>query len=79
MEEALTFESMKKILSETAESRKAAEDERRLRITETYKTATFQELLQRNLQRVFFIPFIFTNNLVVLRFNYEMTVSCHLH
>lgn len=53
VEETLTFESMKKILAEPAESRKAADDERRLRITHTYQTATFKELLHRNLQKVY--------------------------
>lgn len=51
-EEELTFDSMKKILAEAAEVKKAAEDERRMRITETFRSATFQELVDRTQAKV---------------------------
>ncbi|CAH0551687.1 unnamed protein product [Brassicogethes aeneus] len=46
-EEELTFESMKKVLSEPPEVRKEAEAERRKQISHTFRTATFSELVRR--------------------------------
>ncbi|KAJ9580304.1 hypothetical protein L9F63_004020 [Diploptera punctata] len=45
-EEELTFESMKKILTEPAEKAKEVEEERRLRLNEKFRTANFQELIE---------------------------------
>ncbi|KAE8738869.1 hypothetical protein FOCC_FOCC015632 [Frankliniella occidentalis] len=46
-EEELTFESLKRILSpENVESRKEADEEKRLRLCETYRSASFTELVQ---------------------------------
>ncbi|KAK3930211.1 Protein EFR3-like protein cmp44E [Frankliniella fusca] len=45
-QEELTFESLKRILSpENVESRKEAEEETRLRLSETYRNASFTELV----------------------------------
>ncbi|XP_030764003.1 protein EFR3 homolog cmp44E isoform X2 [Sitophilus oryzae] len=46
-EEELTFESMKKVLTEPPEIRKEAEAERRKQISHTFRTATFSELVRR--------------------------------
>ncbi|XP_067006457.1 protein EFR3 homolog cmp44E [Anabrus simplex] len=46
-EEELTFESMKKILSESPESKKEAEEEKRLQLSETFRTAAFEDLVSR--------------------------------
>jgi len=47
-EEELTFESMKRILSpENVESRKEAEEETRMRLCETFRTASFMELVRQ--------------------------------
>ncbi|XP_066262550.1 protein EFR3 homolog cmp44E isoform X1 [Euwallacea similis] len=46
-EEDLTFESMKKVLTEPPEIRKEAEAERRKQISHTFRTATFSELVRR--------------------------------
>ncbi|XP_069676587.1 protein EFR3 homolog cmp44E isoform X1 [Periplaneta americana] len=46
-EEELTFESMKKLLSEPAENAKEAEEERRLQLSETFRTADFHVLVDR--------------------------------
>ncbi|KAJ8965964.1 hypothetical protein NQ314_003812 [Rhamnusium bicolor] len=46
-EEELTFESMKKILTEPPEIRKEAEAERRKQLSHTFRTATFSELVRR--------------------------------
>lgn len=51
-EEELTFESMKKILTESAEAKKVIEDERRMRITETFRSASFQELVNKTQSKV---------------------------
>ncbi|KAJ8963209.1 hypothetical protein NQ318_018675 [Aromia moschata] len=45
-EEELTFESMKKVLTEPPEVRKEAEAERRKQLSHTFRTATFSELLR---------------------------------
>ncbi|XP_050305560.1 protein EFR3 homolog cmp44E isoform X2 [Anthonomus grandis grandis] len=46
-EEDLTFESMKKVLTEPPEIRKEAEAERRKQISHTFRTASFSELVRR--------------------------------
>lgn len=46
-EEELTFESMKKVLTEPPEIKKEAEAERRKQISHTFRTATFSELVRR--------------------------------
>ncbi|CAH1183017.1 unnamed protein product [Ceutorhynchus assimilis] len=46
-EEDLTFESMKKVLTEPIEVRKEAEAERRKQISQAFRTATFSELVRR--------------------------------
>ncbi|XP_044744134.1 protein EFR3 homolog cmp44E isoform X2 [Coccinella septempunctata] len=46
-EEQLTFESMKKVLTEPPEVRKEAEAERRKNLSHTFRTATFSELIRR--------------------------------
>ncbi|XP_018576301.1 protein EFR3 homolog cmp44E isoform X1 [Anoplophora glabripennis] len=46
-EEELTFESMKKVLTEPPEIRKEAEAERRKQLSHTFRTATFSELVRR--------------------------------
>ncbi|KAL3286449.1 hypothetical protein HHI36_000955 [Cryptolaemus montrouzieri] len=46
-EEELTFESMKKVLTEPPEVRKEAEAERRKMLSHTFRTATFSELIRR--------------------------------
>ncbi|XP_060532802.1 protein EFR3 homolog cmp44E isoform X2 [Cylas formicarius] len=46
-EEDLTFESMKKVLTEPPEIKKEAEAERRKQISHTFRTATFSELVRR--------------------------------
>ncbi|XP_044264219.1 protein EFR3 homolog cmp44E isoform X1 [Tribolium madens] len=47
VEEELTFESMKKVLTESAETRKEAEARRRKQLSDTFRTATFSELVRR--------------------------------
>lgn len=51
-EEDLTFESMKKVLTEPPEIRKEAEAERRKQISHTFRTATFSELVRRTQPKV---------------------------
>ncbi|KAI4466111.1 hypothetical protein MML48_3g00021529 [Holotrichia oblita] len=46
-EEELTFESMKKVLTEPPESRKEIEAERREQISHTFRTAPFSELVRK--------------------------------
>nr|CAD7405413.1 unnamed protein product [Timema poppensis] len=46
-EEELTFESMKKILSESPDTKKEAEEEHRLQLSETFRTAAFEDLVSR--------------------------------
>ncbi|KAK9873939.1 hypothetical protein WA026_002292 [Henosepilachna vigintioctopunctata] len=46
-EEELTFESMKRVLTEPPEVRKEAEAERRKMLSHTFRTATFSELIRR--------------------------------
>ncbi|CAH1970258.1 unnamed protein product [Acanthoscelides obtectus] len=46
-EEELTFESMKKVLTEPPEVRKEAEAERRKLLSHTFRTASFSELVRR--------------------------------
>nr|CAI5832917.1 unnamed protein product [Callosobruchus analis] len=46
-EEELTFESMKKVLTEPPEVRKEAEAERRKQLSHTFRTASFSELVRR--------------------------------
>ncbi|GJQ76302.1 putative protein EFR3 homolog [Trypoxylus dichotomus] len=46
-EEELTFESMKKVLTEPPESRKEMEAERREQISHTFRTAPFSELVRK--------------------------------
>ncbi|KAK6622563.1 hypothetical protein RUM44_002375 [Polyplax serrata] len=45
-EEALTFEYLKKIMSESTEVKKAADEEKRTRITKAFRSASFQELIR---------------------------------
>ncbi|ENN74642.1 hypothetical protein D910_09626 [Dendroctonus ponderosae] len=45
-EEGLSFESMKKVLSEPPEIRKESEAEKRKQISHTFRTATFSELVR---------------------------------
>jgi hypothetical protein len=51
-EEELTFESMKKVLTEPAETRKEAEARRRKQLSDTFRTATFSELVRRTQPKV---------------------------
>lgn len=51
-EEELTFESMKKVLTEPPEVRKEAEAERRKQLSHTFRTATFSELVRRTQPKV---------------------------
>lgn len=51
-EEDLTFESMKKVLTEPPEVRKEAEAERRKQLSHTFRTATFSELVRRTQPKV---------------------------
>lgn len=46
-EEELTFESMKRVLTESIESRKEAEVEKREELSRIFRTATFSELARR--------------------------------
>ncbi|KAK4885965.1 hypothetical protein RN001_002236 [Aquatica leii] len=46
-EEELTFESMKRVLTEPPEARKEAEAEKREQLSHTFRTATFSELVHR--------------------------------
>ncbi|XP_071054459.1 protein EFR3 homolog cmp44E isoform X2 [Onthophagus taurus] len=46
-EEALTFESMKKVLTEQTDSKKEQEAERREQISHTFRTAPFSELVRK--------------------------------
>ncbi|XP_046474294.1 protein EFR3 homolog cmp44E isoform X1 [Neodiprion pinetum] len=43
--EELTFESMKRILTESGETRREAEEERRLQLSQLFRTAPFQDLV----------------------------------
>nr|CAH7716744.1 unnamed protein product [Callosobruchus chinensis] len=51
-EEELTFESMKKVLTEPPEVRKEAEAERRKQLSHTFRTASFSELVRRTKPKV---------------------------
>nr|CAD7200902.1 unnamed protein product [Timema douglasi] len=51
-EEELTFESMKKILSESPDTKKEAEEEHRLQLSETFRTAAFEDLVSRTQAKV---------------------------
>ncbi|PSN53111.1 Protein EFR3 cmp44E [Blattella germanica] len=46
-QEELTFEAMKKILTESSENAKEAEEERRLQLSQTFRTADFRDLVDR--------------------------------
>ncbi|XP_049763760.1 protein EFR3 homolog cmp44E isoform X1 [Schistocerca cancellata] len=46
-EEKLTFESMKKILSDPGDSKKEAEEEKKIQLNNTFRTAAFEELFSR--------------------------------
>lgn len=46
-EEDLTFESMKRVLSEPLDKAKEAEEEKRLHLSETFRTADFRDLVDR--------------------------------
>lgn len=54
-EETLTFDSLKKILSESNEIKKAEEEERRSRITKAFRSASFQELIKCTQSKVYII------------------------
>lgn len=54
-EEELTFESMKRVLTEPPEIRKEAEAERREQLNHTFRTATFSELVRRTQPKVCFL------------------------
>lgn len=45
--EELTFESMKKILSESTENKKVVEEKQRLELSERFRTAAFEDLVGR--------------------------------
>lgn len=51
-EEDLTFESMKKVLTESSEVRREAEAEKREQINHTFRTAPFAELVKRTQPKV---------------------------
>lgn len=48
----LTVESLKKILNEPSESRKAAECEKRKNLNESFKTAAFEDLVSKAAAKV---------------------------
>lgn len=58
-EEELTFESMKRVLTEAPEARKEAEAERREELSRTFRTATFSELVNRTQPKVSTFTFFF--------------------
>lgn len=51
-EEELTFESMKRVLTESNDNKKEEEAERRMHISETFRTAPFNELMRRTQPKV---------------------------
>lgn len=50
--EELTFESMKRILTESGETRREAEEERRLQLSQLFRTAPFQDLVVKTQPKV---------------------------
>lgn len=58
-EEELTFESMKRVLTESNETKKEEEAERRQQISETFRTASFNELMRRTQPKVLLNTYIF--------------------
>lgn len=51
-EEEITVESLKRMLAESPTARRQAEDERRLRIIEEFRTAAFEDLVAKAEQQV---------------------------
>lgn len=71
-EEELTFESMKKVLTEPPEIRKEAEAERRKQISHTFRTATFSELVRRTQPKVTARPFLYSSYSVSFELQHDI-------
>ena len=53
---------MKKLLTEPVENAKEAEEERRLQLSETFRTADFRDLVDRTHANVSYNVYIFCNH-----------------